>query len=161
MAAFQKSGVVTYVPAGSDTDKAAAMFSPDPQYYYNTEKRGKIPEWTNRFAVLGWEEWLDFDGVSKASSITQPLMMIHSDGAALPDNARKFFSLARGSKQLVWMDGEHTQFYDSEPQIGGALNAVSGHFHRTLTSLSDRELSAQAPPAGAQECRLESRTGAI
>ena len=157
MAAFQEKNVVAYVPAGSETDKTAAMFSPDPQYYYNTEKRGKIPEWTNRFAVLGWEEWLDFDGVSQALSITQPLMMVHSDGAALPDNARKFFSLARGPKQLVWMDGEHTRFYDSEPQIGRALDAVSSHFQRTLASLSDRDLSPSATLADTQECRLESR----
>jgi fermentation-respiration switch protein FrsA (DUF1100 family) len=161
MAAFQKNGVVNYVPAGSDTDKTAAMFSPDPNFYYNTVKRGKIPEWTNSFAVLGWEEWLDFDGVSQASSITQPLMMIHSDGAAFPDNARKFFSLARGPKQLVWMDGEHTQFYDTEPQIGRALDAVSSHFHRTLASPSESDLSTQAALAGTQECRLESRAGAI
>lgn len=148
MAAFQKSGVVTYVPAGSDTDKTAAMFSPDPQYYYNTEKRGKIPEWTNRFAVLGWEEWLNFDGVSQASSITQPLLMVHSDGAALPINAKRFLSLARGPKQLVWMDGEHTQFYDTEPQIGHALDAVSSHFERTLATACEMESRAGGNAVG-------------
>jgi uncharacterized protein len=161
MAAFQKNGAVSYVPAGSDTDKTAAMLSPDPNFYYNTAKRGKIPAWTNRFAVLGWEEWLDFDGVSQASSITQPLLMIHSDGAAFPDNARKFFSLARGPKQLVWTDGEHTQFYDTEPQIGHALDAVSSHFQRTLAPALQGQLSAQAALAGTQSRGLESRAGEI
>lgn len=132
MTAYRKDKTVIYVPAGSRTDKTAAMYSADPNFYYNTARRGVIPQWTNRFAVLGWDEWLDFDGVSQGANITQPLLMVHSDGSALPDNARRFFALAKGPKQLVWMDGEHTQFYDTEPQITQAANAVAAHFAQTL-----------------------------
>ena len=151
MAAFQKDKTVVFVPAGSAADKTAAMYSPDPNFYYNTEKRGLIPQWTNRFAVLGWEEWLDFDGITPATKITQPLMVVHSNGSALPDNARRFFLLARGTKELVWMEGEHTQFYDTEPQISHAADAVAGHFAKTLMTESERAKRSQAAIAGTHE----------
>ena len=58
--------------------------------------------------------------------------MVHSDGSALPDNVRRFFNLLKGSKDLYWMEGEHTQFYDQEPFVSKSAEAVAGHFLRTL-----------------------------
>jgi uncharacterized protein len=150
-AAYQSDRTVISVPAASATDKTAAMFSPDPGFYYNTERRGAIPPWTNRYAVLGWEEWLDFNGITLAEKISQPLIVVHSDGAAFPDNARRFFSLAKGPKELVWMEGEHTQFYDTEPQIARAVAAVAGHFAKTLMTERYRSNRASAAIAGTQE----------
>ena len=152
MAAYTKDKTVVYVPASSGTDKTAAMYSPDPNFYYSpTAKRGVIPPWTNRYAVMGWEEWLDFDGVSPAAKIKQPLMVIHSDGSALPDNARRFYSLAKGPKELIWMEGEHTQFYDTEPQISRAADAASAHFAKTLMTHAERTKRADAAIAGTRE----------
>ncbi|MBC7808107.1 MAG: alpha/beta fold hydrolase [Akkermansiaceae bacterium] len=152
VAAYRATKTVAYVPAASDSDKTAAMFSPDPNFYYATKaKRGVIPEWTNRYAVLGWEEWLDFDGIAPAAEMKQPLMVVHSDDSALPDNARRFYALAKGPKELVWMEGEHTRFYDTEPQITRAADAVAGHFARTLMTAGERAERSRAALAGTRE----------
>jgi uncharacterized protein len=151
MAAYKKDGTVTYVPAGSEIDRTAAMFSPVPNFYYNTPTRGALPMWKNRYAVLGWNEWLDFDGITPAAKITQPLLVVHSDESALPDNARRFFSLATGPKELVWMQGEHTQFYDTEPQISQAVDAVAAHFAKTLITQDERLRRSRKAHAGTHE----------
>jgi ketosteroid isomerase-like protein len=150
-AAYDRHKTVTYVPAGSNTDKTSAMYSPDPNFYYTTSTRGAMPQWTNRYAEMGWEEWLDFDGISEAAHIMQPLLSVHSDQSALPDNARRFFALAKGAKKLMWMNGEHTQFYDTEPQISRAVNAIATHFAQTLMTSQERDERAQAALNGTRE----------
>src|SRR5690606_29443493 len=61
---FRESGTVDYVPAYDPTNPDAAMFFP--LDYYANERRGRIPEWDNRYAVMGWKEWLEFDALSAA-----------------------------------------------------------------------------------------------
>jgi hypothetical protein len=146
--AYEKDKTVEYVPAASVSDKAAAMYFPDPNFYYaDSAHRGAIPQWTNRYAVMGWEEWLDFDGVAAGTNITQPLMVVHSDNSALPDNARKFFANAKGAKELVWLQGEHTQFYDTEPYITRAADAVAAHFRETLGGARREDVAARSVAA--------------
>jgi fermentation-respiration switch protein FrsA (DUF1100 family) len=130
--AFDRTGKVEYVPAYAQTDFNAAM-SGDVSYY-GSKERGVIPQWTNRFAVMSWHEWQDFNGVAIASSIKAPTLIVHSDGSALPDNARKFYSQLGGQKQLVWTDGQHLDFYDRDPQVSTAVAAVATHFQKTLAS---------------------------
>lgn len=59
---FERTGEVDYVPAQSESDPNAAMFFPID--YYMSPARGNVPAWTNRFAVMGWPEWLRFDAIS-------------------------------------------------------------------------------------------------
>lgn len=55
--------------------------------------------------------------------------MIHSDGAALPDNVRRFFAeLPNARKQLVWTEGAHVDFYDRAPLIDPAVAEVATFF---------------------------------
>ena len=54
-----------------------------------------------------------------------------ADGSALPDNVRRFHAALSGPKTLVWAEGEHTEFYDREPQVGLSAN-VAAAFFRTV-----------------------------
>jgi len=126
---FEQTGEVEYVPAESPDDPSAAMVGVP---FYEQRDRGLLDEWTNRFAVTQWEEWLTYDAVEPASRIEVPTMLIHSDGAALPDNVRRFHGQLAGPKTLVWMQGEHTEFYDHEPLVTFAARAAAAHLRTAL-----------------------------
>jgi fermentation-respiration switch protein FrsA (DUF1100 family) len=127
---YDRTGEVEYVPAYSRNDANAAM-SGDVSYY-GSRDRGVIPAWTNQFAVMSWQEWQGFDAMAIAPRITTPTLMVHSNGSALPDNARKFYASLKGEKQLVWTEGQHLDFYDRDPQVSTAVNALVAHFQKTL-----------------------------
>jgi fermentation-respiration switch protein FrsA (DUF1100 family) len=96
---FGQTGEVAFVPAASETDPNAAMYVPKGTFpYYVEAKLGAMPAYTNRFAVMSWPKWLGFDGVAPASRITQPIYLIHSEKAALPEGARRFYSQLPGAK---------------------------------------------------------------
>jgi fermentation-respiration switch protein FrsA (DUF1100 family) len=127
---FEHEGVVEYVPAASSTEKAAAMFQVD---YYASSSRGLIPQYDNRFAVMSWPEWLDLNAVALAARVHVPTLVVHSDGSALPANAKRFFdNLGTSHKRLLWLSGNHTDFYDRDPQVREAAAAVGQHFAATL-----------------------------
>ena len=130
---YRRTGEVDYVPAESPDNPDAAMVGVE---FYEREDRGNIPEWTNRFAVMQWPEWLTLDGLAPAPAIGVPTAMIHSDNAALPDNVRRFHDALSGPKTLVWMEGEHTQFYDHEPLVSYAARAAAGHLKTALSGAS-------------------------
>lgn len=125
----RKGGAAEYVLASSATDREAAMLGAD---YYLEPNRGVVKQWTNRMAVMSWVGWLDFDAVALGSRVQKPLLMVHSDGSALPDNVRKFFASVAGPKDLFWTQGNHMDFYDREPYVEKAADAVATHFRRTL-----------------------------
>jgi uncharacterized protein len=134
-AQFERTGNATYVPAYDPHDPEAAMFFP--LDYYAQDDRGAIREWTNRFAVMSWADWLTFDAMAAAAAMAVPTLMVHADDAALPENARRFFAAIPGPKHLFWTVGTQTDFYDREPQVGLAVDVAVAHFRRTL-----------GPPAG-------------
>ncbi|AFY97020.1 alpha/beta hydrolase [Chamaesiphon minutus] len=127
---YDRTGQVDYVPAYAQTDKNAAM-SGDVSYYGNKD-RGVIPAWTNRFAVMSWHEWQGFNSLEIAPNVKVPTLIVHSNGSALPDNARKFYQQLGGQKQLVWAEGNHLDFYDRKPQVSAAVTALTSHFQKTL-----------------------------
>jgi hypothetical protein len=131
---FEQTGQVDYVAAYDPAPgSGAAMFFPV-DYYANPD-RGAIPQWENRFAVMGWQEWLELNAIDGvAEKITVPTLMVHSDSSALPGNVRRFYGLLKGPKELVWTEGEHTQFYDQDPYVPAAVDALRKHFARTLVS---------------------------
>lgn len=129
--ALIEDGIVRYIPAHSNTDKTAAMMKLD---YYSRADRGAVPAWTNRMAELSWTEWLDLEPVPLAARITVPTLIVHSDGSALPDKARAFHAGLAGPKKLVWLVGEHTEFYDRDPQVTAAVSALREHFTTYLAT---------------------------
>lgn len=121
---YETQGKNEIVLAYSDTDKTASHFGPM-EYYMDTTRGGGVEEWKNEFATMSWATWLDFNPMDKAKNIQSPVMVIHSDGSALPDNAKKFYNDFEGEKELVWLDGYHFDFYDQEKQVQEASqNAV-------------------------------------
>jgi fermentation-respiration switch protein FrsA (DUF1100 family) len=127
---YDETGKVDLVPVYSETDSTALNYRPVPGAYdyYLSESRGNVPEYRNEAALMGLEAILQFDPVSQAVHITTPTMIVHSDGAAFPDEAKKMYEGVRGEKELVWVDGNHFDFYDSPEQIDKAVANVARFF---------------------------------
>ena len=128
---YAKNGTVHYIPSISTKDPTAAMYGPY-DYYLNPE-RGAIPEWSSdKFAVMSWEDWLTTDPMPTATVITQPTLMIHSDGAVLPQYTKNYFEKIRtDDKKLYWMETElespmhQFSYYDQEAEVNEALEEIN------------------------------------
>ncbi|MEU8693788.1 alpha/beta fold hydrolase [Streptomyces sp. NPDC048665] len=127
---YERGEAVQYVPAVSTTDPDAAMFGPFD--YYLDAKRGAVPAWDNRFAVMSWPHWLSFDPHPAASGITAPTVMVHSRDAALPQGAERFHGALAGPKRIVWTDGTQFDFYDQDEKVAEAADIAARHFTETL-----------------------------
>lgn len=121
---------VDYLPAISETDENAAMYGP--YDYYLDPARGAIPEWSARFAVLAWHDWLTYDAMPTADKIEVPALGVHSRTGAVPDGAEEFFSRLAGPSELVWTSGGQLDFYDQPAQVAFSLDQLTGHFTATL-----------------------------
>ncbi|HZP14954.1 MAG TPA: alpha/beta hydrolase [Nocardioides sp.] len=127
---YDRTGVVEYVPAADSRDPHAAM--PMEVDFYTNPRRGGIPGWPNRFAVMAWPEWLGLDGVGLAPHVTVPTLIVHSPDAAVPDGARRFYEGLGGPKEIVWTTGTQVDFYDQQPNVGLALDHATSHFSTYL-----------------------------
>jgi fermentation-respiration switch protein FrsA (DUF1100 family) len=132
---FKEQGEVKYIPAISTTDPSAAMFG-DYDYYLNP-LRGGIPQWSaEKFAVISWQDWLTFDPMPYAAAIRQPVLMVHSDGAVLAGNAKRFFAhIPHSQKVLYWTNGNQFDFYDNPLQVNEAVAAIT-IFFKSLHALT-------------------------
>jgi hypothetical protein len=133
---FARTGQADYVPACSDTDPNAAMYVPNGVFpYYIDQKLGAIPAYTNRFAVMSWGPWLQFDGVAAGKAIQTPTLMVHSEKAALPDGARAFYASLRGDKQIEWLN-EYGQmdFYHLPAAVDAAVAKVAAHLQQAVVA---------------------------
>ncbi|TDD81155.1 alpha/beta hydrolase [Actinomadura darangshiensis] len=127
---YEETGEVVYVPVVSGSDPDAAMpFDID---FYLSPQRGGIPQWPNRFAVMAWSGWLDFDAIALAPKMNAPVLLVHSQDAAIPDGARRFHDGLAGPREFLWTEGTQFDFYDQSPQVGLAADAAAEHFARTL-----------------------------
>jgi len=126
---FTKTGSIDTVPAYKAGDSSAAMFVE--MDYYGNAKRGAVPSWKNEMATMSWYYWLLFDGMAAADQVQVPTLVIHSDGSVFPDNARAVHNRLRGGKELVWTDGNQTDFYDQPAQVGFAVDAADAFLKRS------------------------------
>ncbi|WP_326673843.1 alpha/beta hydrolase [Streptomyces sp. NBC_01257] len=127
---YEETGEVAYVPVVSGSDPDAAMpFDID---FYLNPGRGGIEQWPNRYAVMAWTEWLDFDAIALAPRLTAPTLLVHSEGAAIPDGARRFHAALAGASEFLWTEGGQFDFYDQPRQVAFAADATAEHFARTL-----------------------------
>jgi fermentation-respiration switch protein FrsA (DUF1100 family) len=127
---YEETGEVAYVPVVSGSDPDAAMPF-DIDFYLNPE-RGGIAQWRNRFAVMAWPGWLDFDAVALAPKVAAQTLLVHSEDAAIPDGARRFYDGLAGQRKFLWTEGIQFDFYDQAPQVGFSADAAAEHFARTL-----------------------------
>jgi len=123
---FALTGKVRYAQVVSETDISNSLLGRCD--YFLDSYRGDIPEWSNQFAVMSWEDWLSFSPFPEANQIKQPVLMIHSEQAVLPDNAKQFFTqLTTTNKVLRWMDATQVDFYDNPKCIDEVVEKVC-HF---------------------------------
>ncbi len=133
---YAETGKVDYVPTISTTDKSAAMYGP--YDYYLNPKRGAIKEWSaDKFAVMSWEDWLTTNPMKTAKKLNTPTLMIHSDGAVLPDYTKKYFEeIATENKKLHWIKSsvkppfEQFDFYDNDKKVDLSVILASNWFQR-------------------------------
>ena len=135
---YAENGVVEYIPTISTEDESAAMYGPY-DYYLNPE-RGAIKEWSSdKFAVMSWEDWLKTDPMPTAKNLTCPTLMIHSDGAVLPQYTKNYFDkIASTDKQLHWMATEletpfhQFNFYDQKEEVNEAVGQAVNWFEQKM-----------------------------
>ncbi|MEM7029519.1 MAG: alpha/beta hydrolase [Chloroflexota bacterium] len=135
---YAANGVVEYIPAISTTDESAAMYGPY-DYYLNPE-RGAILEWSaDKFAVMTWEDWLTFDPTTMAKDVKVPTLMIHSDGAVLPDYTKQYFEkLGTEDKALHWVETDlespfhQFSFYDQPEEVDLSVDKAQAWFSQKL-----------------------------
>jgi hypothetical protein len=129
---YEQTGEVLYVPAyaSGDNPEAGMNFAGG---YYASPDRGAIAAWKNRLAMLSWPEWVNLDGVTAAAQVQAPTLFVHSDDSALPDNVHRAYAAKQGPKSLFWTEGSHFDFYDQEPQVTRAADAVASHFAEHLS----------------------------
>ena len=131
---YVTTGTVDYVPAASNVDPTAAMYwAGDALDYYLNPKRGAIPQWGARFAVMAWKEWLEFDPISQAARIDVPLLIVTSEQSATPRGAKKFAAGLRGRHDVVWTSGTQFDFYDYPSTVRFAAERAIEHFKKTLS----------------------------
>lgn len=131
---YAKNGVVEYIPTISTEDESAAMYGPY-DYYLNPE-RGAIKEWSaDKFAVMSWEDWLITDPMPSAKNLNCPTLMIHSDGAVLPQYTKNYFEqIASKDKQLHWMDTDldspfhQFNYYDQTAEVNESIEKAAQWF---------------------------------
>jgi fermentation-respiration switch protein FrsA (DUF1100 family) len=135
-AEFERTGEVKFVPAYSESDPTAVNYAPvEGMYdYYLNPARAAIPAYRNETALMSLTEFLEFDPLSQAPSITVPTIVVHSDESAFPDQAKALYEAVQGEKELVWADGNHYDYYDSPAQIDNAVANVSRFFRKHLAA---------------------------
>jgi dienelactone hydrolase len=129
---YEQTGELDLVTTYSETDPTAVVYIPFEGAfdYYTNPARGAVPTYRNESAVMGVEAYL----ISQAPAITAPFMVVHSDDSAAPEVAKRFYEGLAGEKELVWGNGNHYDYYDSEAQIDFAVANVSRFFRTHLAA---------------------------
>ena len=128
--AYEEKNHVYVVPACNPVDEQSAM--PMEADYYLNPDRGAVQPWRNEFAVMSWPGWLGFDAVKAADDIDIPVLMVHSEDAAVPEGAHRFFDALKANKDIHWIGGTQFDFYDQEPNVSTALEHAVKQLEQTL-----------------------------
>lgn len=141
---FNETGNIQYVKTIDLTDPNAAMTG-NYDYYLNPD-RGAIPEWSaDKFAVMSWEGWLTIDALTELpNQVKQPILMIHSEGAVLPNNVKSFYEnlgTPNDQKNIIWITPpvgleqspyHQFSFYDQDPEIDVVIENGTVWFNNKL-----------------------------
>lgn len=126
--AAERRGQPQIITAASATDQTSLMYQIP---YYTEEGRGLIPQYDNRFNLASWEPWLTYDSVALGAKLDKPVLIVHSEAAAVPQGAHAFYALLTGEKSELWLDGvSQFDFYDQPGPVTIAADAVAAHFNR-------------------------------
>ncbi len=132
---YQTTGEVETIPAAALSGDAA-MTGPALYEYYATPRAG-VANYTNAFAVMSREYFLNFDVQSVATEVRAPVAMVHGRKALPPQLAEQFYQSLTTEKSLHWIEqGENqTQFYDDPALINAAFDYLSPSLDRYLPIL--------------------------
>lgn len=129
-AKYEATGEISTVPAASNVDENAVMYQAE---YYTDPDRGAIPEYVNEFNLASWEGWLTYDAMAIADNLNEPVLIVHSEAAAIPQGAHEFYERLSGQKEQLWLENTtQFEFYDSPEAIATAGKAVAEYFQQTL-----------------------------
>ena len=127
---YEATGKVQYVPAVGTGDPLTAM--PLDVDFFQDPARGAVPAWSNRFAVMAWPGWLTYNPIASAPRVRQPVLLVHSEDAAVPHAAHRFAAGIPGVIDQHWGDGTQSEFYDGDAQVGRAVALAGAHFAEHL-----------------------------
>lgn len=126
--ASEQAGEPQVIVAASASDQASLMYQIP---YYTEAGRGLIPEYDNKFNLASWEPWLTYDSVAVAARLDKPILVVHSEAAAVPQGAHAFFSLLKGDASELWLENvSQFDFYDRPDAVTRAADAAAEHFER-------------------------------
>lgn len=122
--AASESKEPTVLTAASITDQTAPMFGAP---YYTESHRGLIPTYDNKFNALTWKPWLTYNGQASASKLKKPILMVGSEGMALPAGAKSYEMKTKAPLEKVWFDKDVNQFdfYDRADIVKAASDAIA------------------------------------
>ncbi|MEM9739064.1 MAG: alpha/beta hydrolase [Pseudomonadota bacterium] len=121
-----ETGEPQLIPAAGPEGSGALMTQAP---YYVTPGLGQIPEWENTFNLASWEGWLTFDAIRAAANIDQPVLIVHSEDAAIPQGAQEFYAALSGPKDQVWLEGvTQFDFYHQPGPVDAASDAAADFF---------------------------------
>jgi fermentation-respiration switch protein FrsA (DUF1100 family) len=124
-AAEMPGGVV--IPAAGDVG-AEGVLMPIGGYYFDPA-RGAIAQYDDRWNNLGWELWLTYHPVDRAGAFDKPLVIVHSEAAAIPDGVRAFLAGLPGAASELWLeDVDQFSFYDRPDAVAAAADVAAAHF---------------------------------
>ncbi|MEM8850842.1 MAG: CocE/NonD family hydrolase [Pseudomonadota bacterium] len=101
--------------------------------YYGNFDRGLIAAYDNKWNNAGWDDWLTYLPVESAPALTQPLAIVHSEAAAIPQGVGAFLEGYRGEAVVEWFDDvPQDGFYDGQDHIEAASDVVADHFRAAV-----------------------------
>jgi len=115
------------IPAAGP-EGAEGVLMPIGGYYYEAD-RGAIPAYDNQWNNAGWEGWLTYHPADNGARLTQPLAVVHSEAAAIPQGVRSFLQNYAGEATLQMLeDVTQFDFYDNPEDVTRAADTVAAHF---------------------------------
>ena len=106
--------------------------------YYADPALGAIPAYDNQWNNAGWEGWLTYHPADNAERLSQPLAIVHSEAAAIPQGVQTFLNDYVGDATLQMLE-EVTQFdfYHNEEDVTRAADAMAEHFRANINGEGD------------------------
>lgn len=126
----EERGSPRVILAASATDESSLMYQIP---YYTEADRGLAPQYDNKFNLGSWEPWLTYDSVATGSRVDKPVLLVHSEAAAVPEGAHAFLDLLKVDATTRWFEGvTQFDFYDRQPHVDAAADAVAEHIEKVL-----------------------------
>jgi uncharacterized protein len=122
---FEDTGVVDYLPIIDQSREDVGLPSP---YIWNWYRKWiGHSHWQNRYAVMSDAEVWAFDVSLPLKKLACPYLLVHSDEAHDPADARRVFAqIGSGKKQQYFVPGapDQVKFYDDPKTVDAAAARV-------------------------------------